>query len=424
MLEALPTPPVDPILALGGAVRSDPRSDKLDLGIGVFRDEAGHTPIMGVVREAERRLLDERTTKTYVGARGDMLFVDAVVQLILGTARSERLAGIQATGGTGALRVLAGLVAHARDDVTVWLPEPTWLNHQTIFADAGLKTAGYPYYDRTELRARPDLLLAKLETIPAGDIVLFHGCCHNPCGADLSLEAWEAIAEVMGRRGLIPFVDLAYQGFGRGVEEDAEGVRLLARKLPELLVAFSCSKNFGLYSERTGCALVLAENAASARFAGEHMALVARPLYSMPPDHGSAIVRTILEDAALASSWRSELDIVTQSILGKRGVLAAAFRDAIGTTDFDYLERGSGMFSLLNLSRAEILALREERGIYIVEDGRINVAGLPTHRVGDFVGAISDVLMRRLRGAACGNSKSRLAGSLGSHTGQEKNSAV
>lgn len=395
MFETLPPPPVDPILALGGAVRSDRRSDKLDLGIGVFRDEAGDTPIMRAVREAERRLLDERATKTYVGARGDMLFVNAVAQLILGTARSERLAGIQATGGTGALRVLAGLVARARGDVTVWVPEPTWLNHQTIFADAGLKTAGYPYYERTELRVRVDLLLAKLETIPSGDVVLFHGCCHNPCGADLSFEAWEAIAEVMGRRGLIPLVDLAYQGFGRGLHEDAEGVRLLATRIPELLIAFSCSKNFGLYSERTGCALVLAENEPSARFAGEHMALVARPLYSMPPDHGSAIVRTILEDAELAASWRTELDMVTQSILAKRRVLAAAFRDAIGTTDFDYLEQGSGMFSLLNLSRGEILALRVERGIYIVEDGRINVAGLPTRRVTDFVNAVTYTLARR-----------------------------
>lgn len=395
MFEALPAPPVDPILALGGAVRSDRRLDKLDLGIGVFRDEAGHTPIMEAVREAERRLLDDRSTKTYVGARGDLLFVDAVAQLIFGTGRSERLAGIQATGGTGALRVLTGLVARARGDVTVWVPEPTWLNHQTIFADAGLKTAGYPYYDRTELRVRVDLLLAKLETIPPGDVVLFHGCCHNPCGADLSFEAWEAIAEVMGRRGLIPFVDLAYQGFGRGLDEDAGGVRLLAARMPELLVAFSCSKNFGLYSERTGCALVLAENEASARFAGEHMALVARPLYSMPPDHGSAIVRTILEDAELAASWRTELGTVTQSILAKRRVLASEFRDSTGTTDFDYLEGGSGMFSLLNLSHGEILALREERGIYIVEDGRINVAGLPTRRVTDFVNAVTDTLARR-----------------------------
>jgi len=395
MFEALPPPPVDPILALGGAVRADQRADKLDLGIGVFRDEEGRTPIMQAVSEAEHRLLTQRTTKTYVGARGDLQFIDAVARLVLGAAPSDRLAGSQATGGTGALRVLAGLIARSAKDVTIWLPEPTWLNHQTIFADAGLKTAGYPYYDRATLAVRPDLLLARLETIPAGDVVLFHGCCHNPCGADLSLEAWEAVAEVVTRRGLIPFVDLAYQGFGRGLDEDAAGVRLLAARAPELLIAFSCSKNFGLYSERTGCALVLAQDAARARIAAEHMALVARPLYSMPPDHGSAIVHTILEDPALATAWRDELNAITGSILAKRRELTQAFRDATGSTDFDYLEHGSGMFSLLNLSRAEIMTLREESGVYIVEDGRINVAGLPSQRVKDFTQIVAAVLSTR-----------------------------
>ncbi len=404
MLEALPTPPVDPILALGGAVRADQRIDKLDLGIGVFRNEAGRTPIMRAVREAEQRLLTDRTTKTYVGARGDLQFVDAVTRLVLGPKLPDRLggrlSGSQATGGTGALRVLAGLIARVGGDVTVWTPEPTWLNHQTLFADAGLKTASYPYYDRKALAARPDLMLAWLETLPAGDVVLLHGCCHNPSGADLSLEAWEAIAAVMTRRGLIPLVDLAYQGFGRGLEDDATGVRLLAQRTPELLVAFSGSKNFGLFSERTGCALVLAETPASARFAGEHMALVARPLYSMPPDHGGAIVRTILEDPALTAAWRDELEAVAASILAKRRALSGAFREATDSAGFDYLEHGSGMFSLLNLSRAEILALREENGFYIVEDGRINVAGLPSRRIPDFTRAIAAVLAARSLKAA------------------------
>ena len=395
MFDALPLPPADPILALGGAVRADRRAEKLDLGIGVFRDESGRTPIMQAVREAERRLLSDRTTKTYVGARGDMHFIDAVAQLVLGARPPERLAGIQATGGTGALRVLAGLVARTGKTPSIWMPDPTWLNHQTIFSDAGLKTASYSYYDRSTLAVRPDLLLARLETIPSGDVVLFHGCCHNPCGADLSLETWEAVAEVVTRRGLIPLVDLAYQGFGQGLEQDAAGLRLLAARTPELLVAFSCSKNFGLYSERTGCALILAEDASRARLAGEHMALVARPLYSMPPDHGSAIVRTILEDEALAASWRNELESITASIQAKRRELAAALRDATGTADFDYLESGSGMFSLMNLTRAEIMTLREASGVYIVEDGRINVAGLPSRRVADFAQIIAAVLSTR-----------------------------
>jgi aspartate/tyrosine/aromatic aminotransferase len=395
VFDALPVPPLDPILALGGAVRSDARPDKIDLGIGVYRDENGQTPIMAAVTEAERRLLAARTTKTYVGARGDTAFADCVAELILGQSKSEWMTGIQATGGTGALRVLAGLIARAKGDVTVWLPEPTWLNHPTIFTDAGLRTATYPYYDPQTSKVRVDEMLAALEAIPAGDVVLFHGCCHNPCGADLSLEAWEAVAAIMSRRGLIPLVDLAYQGFGGGLDEDAAGIRLLASRLPELLVAFSCSKNFGLYSERTGCTLVVAENAKHAALAGEHMAQVARPLYSMPPDHGSAIVRTILEDDLLAASWRSELETARLSIVSKRRELAATFRAATGAAGFDYLEHGAGMFSLLNLFPEEVAGLRRDRGIYIVEDGRINVAGLPSRRTTDFVQAVTEVLAKR-----------------------------
>jgi aromatic-amino-acid transaminase len=350
---------------------------------------------MAAVTEAERGLLAACTTKTYVGARGDTVFASQIAELILGQSKSEWMTGIQATGGTGALRVLAGLIVLAKGDAKVWLPEPTWLNHSTIFADAGLGTAHYPYYDRWTSHVRADEMLAALEAMPSGEVVLFHGCCHNPSGADLSLEAWDAIAAIMSRRGLIPLVDLAYQGFGRGLDEDAAGVRLLASRLPELLVAFSCPKNFGLYSERTGCMLVVMENAKNAALAGEHMALVARPLYSMPPDHGNAIVRTILEDERLASSWRSELETVRLSIAPKRRQLSAAFRAATWTAEFDYLEHGAGMFSLLNLSRKKIADLQRDRGIYIVEDGRINVAGLPSRRTTDFVQAVTEILAKR-----------------------------
>ena len=388
MFEALPVPPIDPILALGSVVRADARPDKIDLGIGVYRDESGRTPIMGAVAEAERRLLAARTTKAYVGARGDTAFAERIVDVVLGRPKSETVAAIQATGGTGALRLLAGLIVRARGDVTVWLPEPTWLNHQTIFADAGLRTADYPYYDREASQLRTDMMLAALEAIPRGDVVLFHGCCHNPSGADLSPAAWEAVAEIMVRRGIVPLVDLAYQGFGRGLDDDAAGVRMLATRVPELLVASSCSKNFGIYSERTGCALVPAENARSAALAGEHMALVARPLYSMPPDHGSAIVRTILEDELLTARWRSELETTRLSMVSKRRQLSAAFRTATGTADFGYLEHGTGMFSLLKMSLEQINIIRRASGVYIVEDGRINVAGLPSERTTDFVQAI------------------------------------
>lgn len=395
MFESLAKPPIDPILALGHAVRSDPRTDRLDLGIGVYRDETGLTPIMKAVSEAERRLFDERSTKTYVGARGDTVFVERIAELVLGRSRPEEMAGIQATGGTGALRVLAGLISRANAGATVWLPSPTWSNHETIFADAGLNTATYPYYDPVEKEILVDQMMAVFKSLPAGDVVLLHGCCHNPCGVDLSLDSWRELALVLSERGLIPLIDLAYQGFGRGLEEDVKGLRELISEAPELMIAFSGSKNFGLYSERTGCALVVAEHAKAAGIAAEHMALVARPLYSMPPDHGSAIVRTILEDIELAGAWRLELEQVRLSIVDKRRQLAAALRGAVGDRGFDYLEAGSGMFSLLALSPEEVMALRREKGIYVVGDGRINVAGLPVDRIADFAFAIDELIKRR-----------------------------
>ncbi|MBR7653398.1 aspartate/tyrosine/aromatic aminotransferase [Brucella oryzae] len=395
MFESLAKPPIDPILALGQAVRSDPRADRLDLGIGVYRDETGLTPIMKAVSEAERRLLSERSSKTYVGARGDTVFVDRIAELVLGRSRPEEMAGIQATGGTGALRVLAGLVARANTGATVWLPGPSWSNHETIFADAGLRIAAYPYYDPVEKGILVEETMAVFKSLPAGDVVLLHGCCHNPCGVDLSLDSWRELAIVLSERGLIPLIDLAYQGFGRGLEEDAQGVRELISEVPELMIAFSGSKNFGLYSERTGCALVVAEHAKAAGIAAEHMALVARPLYSMPPDHGSAIVRTILESKELSEAWRVELEQVRLSIVGKRRQLTVALRDAVGTGGFDYLEEGSGMFSLLDLSSDEVMSLRREKGIYVVGDGRINVAGLPADRIADFAFAIDELVKRR-----------------------------
>ena len=395
MFESLSMPATDPILALGSAVRSDRRPLKLDLGIGVYRDENGHTPIMAAVTEAERRLLADRATKTYVGARGDILFVERVAELVLGAPKPAEMAGIQTTGGTGALRILAGLISRARPKATVWLPNPSWANHETIFADAGLSTSSYAYYDPARSQIKIDEMISALTCVPAGDVVLLHGCCHNPCGTDLSADTWSSIAHLMTERGIVPLVDLAYQGFGLGLDEDAAGVRELIAQVPELLLAFSCSKNFGLYSERTGCALVMTENSKTAAKAEEHMALVARPLYSMPPAHGSAIVRTILEDRLLAASWREELEMVRRSIVSKRRELSEALREATGTQDFDYLAHGSGMFSLLRLAREEIIGLREAQGIYAVEDGRINIAGLPSARATDFAVVVAKVLAKR-----------------------------
>jgi aromatic-amino-acid transaminase len=301
---------------------------------------------------------------------------------------SERIGGLQTPGGTAAVRVLAGLVARATPAATVWVPDPTWFNHPAILADAGLRTRSYPYYDRKGANVRFAAMQEALDTAAPGDVVLLHGCCHNPTGSDLSIEQWEALGDLFLRRELIPFVDLAYQGFGRGLDEDAGGLRQLAVRLPEMLVATSCSKNFGLYSERTGCAFVLAPTASKSEVASAQMAVCARVLYSMPPDHGSAIVRTICEDSALCTNWKNELGAIRTSMAEKRVLLADALRDATGTNDYDYLERQRGMFSLLDLPPEGVEAARTHHGIYMVHDGRINVAGLPIVRIPDLVSTV------------------------------------
>lgn len=392
LLSALRPPPADPILALGGLFAADKRPGKLDLGIGIYRNEASETPIMQSVKLAERRLLATRTTKRYVGARGDRRFAAAMVELAFGASTEvERIASLQAPGGTGALRVLAQLLAEARPKATVWLPDPTWLNHQAIFAAVGLKTAYYPYYDAERAAVRFDDMGDRLRSAERGDVVLLHGCCHNPSGADLNEVEWRTLATVLLEWDLIPFIDIAYQGFGRGLDEDARGLRILAARLPEVLAASSCSKNFGVYSERVGCAMVLARNPLEAEIAAARMTVHARTLYSMPPDHGAAIVRTILEDDELLTNWHDELADIREDMNNKRALLAEAFLRATGTEEFAYLARGFGMFSLLNLSRLQIENARATHGIYIVEDGRINVAGLPAARIDEFVAAILTV---------------------------------
>ncbi|MDF0490095.1 aspartate/tyrosine/aromatic aminotransferase [Sphingomonas sp. H39-1-10] len=389
LLAALQPPPADPILALGSLFAADTRPNKLDLGIGVYKDEAGETPIMLSVKQAERQLLASRTTKRYVGARGDRQFAAAMLDVTFGAAtEASRIASLQAPGGTGALRILAQLLAEARPKATVWLPSPTWLNHQAIFAAVGLKTAYYPYYDTEQSTVRFDSLCDRLGSATPGDVVLLHGCCHNPSGADLDEAQWRTLATLFLERDLIPFVDIAYQGFGRGLDEDARGLRILAARLPELLAASSCSKNFGLYSERVGCALVLARNPREAEIAAARMTVHARTIYSMPPDHGAAIVRTILEDVDLLTNWHDELTSIREDMNEKRARLAEAFLQASGSDEFAYLAHGFGMFSLLKLSRAQIEEARAAFGIYIVEDGRINVAGLPVARIDAFVESI------------------------------------
>jgi aromatic-amino-acid transaminase len=390
MLGSLSMPPPDKILSLMALFREDPRPGKIDLGVGVYRDATGVTPVLDTVKEAERRLHAAETTKTYVGPAGDVAFTALVAKLVFGAAAPfERIRGIQTTGGAGALSVIAGLVAAARPGATVHVPDPTWLNHAAMLEDHGLRLAVYPYFSPgIEGRIDIDAMAAHLAAAPRGDVVLMHGCCHNPTGADLSPGQWERIAGVVARAGLVPFVDLAYQGFGDGLDEDAAGVRLLATLVPEMMVAVSCSKNFSIYRDRAGAAFVLAATAEEAAVAQSHMVVRGRIAYSMPPDHGASIVRIILEDPALAGRWRQEVDAMRGNVKALRQSLADAFRRLSNRGDFDHLTTDKGMFSRLDLTPDAVKRLREAHAIYIVEDGRINVAGLRAEEVDRFAAAV------------------------------------
>lgn len=395
MFEDLMAAPADPILSLIGLFHEDPRPGKIDLGIGVYRNAEGRTPIMRAVYEAEGRVREAAMTKSYVGPEGDPRFCSAVETLIFGADHpGSRVASVQTAGGAGALRVLAGLLAKARPGVKIHVPDPTWVNHHSIFADAGLRIDTYPYFDEATCGVRIDEMLAALSRAERGDVVLLHACCHNPTGAGPSREDWQAICDVMEARGLIAYFDFAYQGFGDGLEEDAFAVRLFAGRMPEMVVAYSCSKNFSIYRERTGAALVMAQNATQAASAKSHMVVVTRIIYSMPPDHGAAIVRTILEDETLAADWRRELTEMHAYLRGNRERLADAFTAATGTDRFDFLRGHRGMFSRLGTTPEQVERLRREEGIYLVGDGRINLAGLGEGLVAPFVAAVTKVCMR------------------------------
>ncbi len=390
MFETVEPAPPDKILSLIGLFRDDPRPGKIDLGIGVYRDAQGRTPIMRAVREAERRLYDSEQTKSYLGPGGDPAYCEAVTDVVFGNASPrERICAVQTPGGAGALRILAGLIARVRPDATVWIPDVTWVNHASILADAGLASREYVYYDPVANGVRLDAMLSSLRGAAPGDVVLLHGCCHNPTGASLANADWDEVCELLLARGLVPFVDLAYQGFGDGLDEDAYAVRLFAQRLPEMLLATSNCKNFGIYRERTGCAFVMAGTGTQAANVLGHLLTCARVAYSMPPDHGASIVRIVLGDPALRADWRSELDSMRTRIAGLRVALAAALAARTGSDRYDFLVRHRGMFSLIGVTPAQAERLRGEHGVYVVSDGRINVAGLTEAQIEPFVAALT-----------------------------------
>jgi aspartate aminotransferase len=363
--------------------RADSFAQKVDLGVGVFRDLTGNTPILDCVRRAEQTVLASQSTKSYVSAAGREEFNSAVEELVLGSshaARRERRARtVQAPGGCGALRVGAELIRAASPSATVHVSDPTWGNHVPLLGSSGLRLARYPYYDAAGHELRFTAMLEHLDQAAAGDVVLVHACCHNPTGADLAPEQWGSLIALLQRRRLIPFLDLAYQGFGEDLTADVAAVRQVAEQLPESLIATSYSKNLGLYRERVGALIVISENESRADAARSHVLQIARSIYSMPPDHGAAIAACIFADSNLRESWIAELAAMRNRIKDMRVLLAGHLRAVTGNGFFDFIQAQHGMFSLLGVSTAVVDRLRERHHIYMTGDSRMNLAGIMPH---------------------------------------------
>jgi aspartate/tyrosine/aromatic aminotransferase len=372
--------PADPILGLTEAFRKDPRPNKVNLGVGVFMDEKGTTPVLECVKRAERLLWETEKTKGYTPINGPAEYGEAVAKLVFGAnfhgLADGAVAVAQSPGGTGALRIGAEFLKAFREGPAIWLPTPTWDNHKSVFIAAGCPVRAYPYFDQATLDVDVDAMCAALEKIPAGDVVLLHASCHNPTGADLCPAAWARVANIAAKAGWLPFFDSAYQGFGDGVELDCAGLNAVLHKVPEALVATSFSKNMGLYGERVGALMVVAESGKDAQAVLSQIKRIIRVLYSNPPKHGAALARMVLEDAELRALWLQELEAMRQRIAGSRRLLVDGLARRKTGMDFGFIVRQKGMFSFSGLSDFRVDYLREQKGIYMVKGGRINVAGL------------------------------------------------
>ena len=390
MFESLNPVAMDPILGLMAAFRADARTNKIDLGVGVYMNDRGHTPVMTSVKEAETQLMQLETTKAYQGIAGDPDYNQRSLELLFGADHSilnaGRMKSIQAPGGSGALRVGAGVIQRARPDAKLWVGVPTWPNHIPLLGSAGFEIKEYPYYNRDSHQVETDAMMETLRQVPAGDMVLLHGCCHNPTGADLTHEQWDLIADLALERGFVPFIDTAYQGLGDGLEEDAYGLRMMAERLPELVIASSCSKNFGLYRERTGSITFIAETPEQADIVAAQAMSVARQIYSMPPAHGALLVSLILGDQQLRANWEAELTEVRERIQSMRSLLADSIQNNAAGIDFSHIKQQRGMFSFLGLNTAQLDQLREEYGVYIVSSSRVNLAGINSSNI-DYLGS-------------------------------------
>ncbi|MEM9158015.1 MAG: amino acid aminotransferase [Verrucomicrobiota bacterium] len=384
--------PADPILSLTEAFKADPNPEKVNLSVGVFVDESGTTPILATVKEAEKRLVETNKTKSYLPITGSPNYAKLTQEICFAKADTSRIVTAQTPGGTGALRVAADFIAGNLESKTIWVSNPTWANHKGVFASGGLEIKTYAYFDQPTLSLDYPAFIEAIKQIPAGDIVLLHACCHNPTGADLNAEQWTEVAAIAKEAGWTPLLDFAYQGFGAGINEDAAGVRAMAANGIQMLVAQSFSKNIGLYRERIGALHIVTNGGEEAQRVASQVKIVVRTNYSNPPAHGGAIVETILGDAELRQRWEKEVDAMRDRINDVRVDFVDAMAAAGISRDFNFLKEQNGMFSFTGLTRDQAIELREKHSIYIVDSGRINVAGITKKNIANVVQALKSIL--------------------------------
>jgi aspartate aminotransferase/aromatic-amino-acid transaminase len=399
MFERIPAASPDPIFGLSEAFRADSRPGKINLGIGVYRDDQGRTPVLTAVKKAESRILEEQTSMSYLAIEGTEAYGHAVQELLLGETSdvlaAHRVLTAHTPGGTGALRVAADLLHDQCPETTVWMPDPTWVNHHQVFGAAGLGIRTYPYFDHQSHSVDFAAMLAAIGEIAHGDVVLLHGCCHNPTGADLTPDQWRALASQLAAQGLLPLVDIAYQGFAVGLEADVEGLRALCSTVPEAIICSSFSKNFALYNERVGALTILAGTPDTVEALTSQVKLRIRSTYSNPPAHGGAIVTTILGDGTLRKEWEEELGRMRQRIHDMRRSFVSGL-DALGVSlsseGNDFLRHQYGMFSFSGLTQQQVAELRDDHAIYVVGSGRVNFAAMTPDNVPRICDAIAAVL--------------------------------
>lgn len=386
----------DPILGLMAAYKEDPNPNKIDLGVGVYKDEQGHTAVLDCVKKAEALRLKQEDSKTYIGMAGDLNFNAHIEKLAFGPAHKVLLANRVTTahtpGGTGALRVAAEFIKRANPDATVWVTAPTWANHISLFQAAGLKVKEYAYYDYETKALKTEQMFAELSQIPAGDVVLVHACCHNPSGMDLNFEQWQRFADITKERGFTPLVDMAYQGFGTGLDQDAAGLRYLAEQVDELLLCSSCSKNFGLYRERIGAVSIVSADSKVSEISRVNLLSVVRSIYSMPPAHGAIIVSHILDSQELTAQWHQELTVMCDRINQYRQLIIDKFAAEGIKQDFSFITRQHGMFSFLGITKEQVEQLKKDYSVYMVGSSRVSIAGLNHSNIDYFAKAVAAVL--------------------------------